>query len=281
MHKHIIIASQDLNLPSTKRFMLESTKLKCSPMWINPYCLTLPSQLKKLEGSYFHRTTGINYDDFDLTVSRFHELSGMKVTNNLKALKNFRTKDSQALFFLEHKIPSIPTLLYRGEMTEEFLSQTKKLSKDERYILKMSRGNQGIGVNFIEGKKSLYSLLETFHAIKDQRFLLQPHIPHKREWRCFMMRGEILASIEKTLSKEDFRGNSKRSSGKNLLKIPHDLKNLVMDVFKKSDLEYAGIDVLESHKGELLLLEVNAIPGFLQAEELSGKNIARELLIHL
>jgi ribosomal protein S6--L-glutamate ligase len=275
---NIMIASLNPNLYTTKRLISEAQKLKHSVKYINPYEFQLPMKLHTLDGCYFHRTTGTNYDDFDLVVTKHHELQGMKVTNPLQSLKLFRSKDLQSLFFSEHKIPSIKTFLYRGSMNEKIESEILKLSPTQKYILKMNRGNQGIGVNFLESHKSLLSVLETFHAMKDQRFLIQPYIAHKKEWRLFIIKGEIIACIEKNLRQEDFRGNAKRSEGKILTRIPGDLQKIALKAFAASELDYAGIDLLLSDKGEILILEVNPIPGFEQAEALSGKNIARELL---
>ena len=143
----------------------------------------------------------------------------------------------------------------------------------------MVRGNQGIGVNYIEGLKSLKSLLETFYAIKDQRFIIQPFIEHFKEWRLFIIKGEVIATVEKAITtQDDFRGNSKRSSGKLIKKLPPALEELALESFNNSHLDYAGIDILESSKGEYLILEINAIPGFKQVEELSKINIAKELI---
>lgn len=261
--------------------MAESSKLKYSATYLNPYQFHIPMKPQTLDGYYFHRTTGTNYDDFDLLVTKHHEISGMSVTNPLERLKIFRSKDSQALFFSEHKIPGIKTLLMRGSLTEQMEEELLSLSNEQKYILKMSRGNQGIGVNILESHKSLVSVLETFHAMKDQRFLIQPYMPHKKEWRALFVRGEIIACIEKSISKEDFRGNAKRSTGKLLKKIPRELEKIAHHAYMHSGLDYAGIDLLETNKGQILVLEVNAVPGFEQAEELSRINIARELLTFL
>ena len=278
---NIIIASLNPDLFTTKRLMAEASKLKHSPIYLNPYQFQVPHKQKTLDGHYFHRTTGTNYDDFDLIVTKHHEISGFLVTNPLERLKVFRSKDTQSLFFKEHNIPAIKTLLFRGSMTESLESELKELASDQKYILKMNRGNQGIGVNILESHKSLISVLETFHAMKDQRFLVQPYVAHKKEWRALFVRGEIIACIEKNISKEDFRGNAKRSNGKLLKKIPRELEKIAHHAYMHSGLDYAGIDVLETSKGQLLVLEVNAVPGFEQAEELSGHNIARELLAYL
>jgi len=261
--------------------MSEASKLKHSVSYLNPYQFLVPMKAKAVTGHYFHRTTGTNYDDFDLIVTKHHEISGFSVTNPLERLKVFRSKDTQSLFFTEHNIPGIKTLLYRGQLNESLEEELHSLSPEQKYILKMSRGNQGIGVNILESHKSLVSVLETFHAMKDQRFLIQPYIPHKKEWRALFVRGEIIACIEKNISKEDFRGNAKRSNGKLLKKIPRELEKIAHHAYMHSGLDYAGIDLLETSKGQILVLEVNAVPGFEQAEELSGHNIARELLAYL
>lgn len=278
---NIIISSLNPDLFTTKRLMSEASKLKHSVSYLNPYQFLIPMKPKATTGHYFHRTTGTNYDDFDLIVTKHHEISGLSVTNPLERLKVFRSKDTQSLFFNEHNIPGIRTLLYRGQLTESVEEELHTLSPDQKYILKMSRGNQGIGVNILESHKSLVSVLETFQAMRDQRFLIQPYIPHKKEWRALFVRGEIIACIEKNISKEDFRGNAKRSNGKLLKKIPRELEKIAHHAYMHSGLDYAGIDLLETNKGQILVLEVNAVPGFEQAEELSGHNIARELLAYL
>lgn len=278
---NIIISALNSDLYSTKRLISEAQKLKYSVSYLNPYQFLIPMIPKKARGHYFHRTTGTNYDDFDLIVTKHHEISGFSVTNPLERLKLFRSKDAQSLFFNEHQIPGIKTLLYRGKLTESLEEELLALSIHQKYILKMTRGNQGIGVNILESHKSLVALLETFHAMRDQRFLIQPYIPHKKEWRALFIRGEMIACIEKTISKEDFRGNAKRSNAKLLKKIPRQLEKIAHYTYSQSGLEYAGIDLLETNNSEILVLEVNAIPGFEQAEELSGHNIARELVANL
>jgi glutathione synthase/RimK-type ligase-like ATP-grasp enzyme len=45
-----------------------------------------------------------------------------------------------------------------------------------------------------------------------------------------------------------------------------------------SGLDYCGIDVLISNN-QIIVLEINAVPGFKQIEELSKLNIAKELIL--
>jgi ribosomal protein S6--L-glutamate ligase len=280
-NKSILVASESQALYTTQRLLSEAKKLKYEAKWFNPYdsllALKQHHSTNSFNGLYFLRTSGVRYDDFDLTVAGHFEDQGIRITNSLPSLLPFRSKDTQALFFRRHKIKTIPSVLYRGALNENYWKEIDLISPDQQYILKMVRGNQGTGVNLVSGSQSLKSLLETFHALKDQKFLIQPFIAHKKEWRAFVIHGEIYGVIERTINADDFRGNSKRSSGKFLKKCPPSLSKEILSAAKLSGLDYCGIDVMETKEG-FIFLEINAVPGFEQMEELSGINIARELI---
>jgi ribosomal protein S6--L-glutamate ligase len=279
--KNIIVASESPKLYTSMRLLSEAKKLKYLATWINPYQYLLdPLQGPKKNKSnhlYFHRTTGIRYDDFDLLVSEHHNQAGFKITNPLQALELFRDKDRQSLFFNRHDLFSIKTISYRGDLNQKNWDLISALDAKEKFIIKMSRGNQGVGVNLVNGLHSLKSFLETFHAMKDQKFIIQPFIEHKKEWRVFVIKNEIMGIIERTLHHEDFRGNSKRSKGKNVKRIAREMEDEILRGVHLSGLDYCGIDIIADGKN-FYFLEFNPIPGFEQLEELSGLNIARELL---
>ena len=107
--KSIIVASDSPYLFTTKRLMLEAEKLKYHNSWLNPYQFlvsdnTGTSANNRSLGLYFHRTTGIRYDDFDLVVSKHHNDLGYNLTNPLHSLELFRSKDRQMLFFAQNKL---------------------------------------------------------------------------------------------------------------------------------------------------------------------------------
>lgn len=284
-NKRIIIASESPELYTSKRLLFEAKKLRLKAEWFNPYQHIFSIQsddfsLVKELGYYFHRTSGTRYDDFDLSVSSHHEHLGFKIINPIKTLTTFRNKDQQSLFFSTNQLPLINTICYRGLLTPLYLEQIIALSSNQKYIIKMNRGNQGIGVNLINGAQSLKSILETFHAIKDQKFIIQPFIEHQKEWRVFIIRQEIIGIIERTITPEDFRGNSKRSNGKWLKKIPAKIASEILRGTKLGQFDYCGVDLIVNGD-EFTILEFNPVAGFSQLEELSGINIAKELLTRL
>lgn len=284
-NKRIIVASESPDLYTTKRLLLEAHKLKYQNSWFNPYQFLVSSinkakALKKYPGLYIHRTTGIRYDDFDLIVSQHHSDCGYKITNPLRSLESFRAKDRQALFFTENKLSAIESISYRGELQENYLDLISALSPNQKFIIKMIRGNQGIGVNLVNGLQSLKGLLETFRAIKDQKFIIQPFIEHKKEWRVFILKNEIIGIVERKIGSDDFRGNSKRSLGKAVKKIPAEIENEALRGARLSGLDYCGVDIIDDGN-TFYFLEFNPVPGFEQLEELSGLNIAQELITKL
>lgn len=286
-NKNVIVASESPELYTTKRLMSEARKLKYSTTWFNPYQHLLSYNQKsvttienKNNNFYFHRTTGIRYDNFDLSVAGFHQLKGYKITNPIQSLEIFRDKDRQSLFLAQHKLSSIDSINYRGELNELYWDIISSLSPNQKFIIKMARGNQGIGVNLVNGIQSLKSLLETFHALKDQKFIIQPFIEHKKEWRVFVIKNKIVSIIERTIGNGDFRGNSKRSKAKCIKKISSEIEAEILRGVQLSGLDYCGVDII-SDANNFYFLEINAVPGFEQLEELSGINIAKELLIQI
>lgn len=281
----MIILSESAELHSTERFLKEAICLGISASHKNPYCenlfLSKESGKKYHQTLVLHRTTGIRFDDFDLALSADYKLRGATVVNTPEVLHALRDKQMQSVFFNGKNVSIIPTTLFRGRPpTYENL---KSIIGYDKFILKTVRGNQGIGVNIIRGEDSLSSLLETFYAIGDQKFILQPYFEDATEYRVLICREKILGTVlKKSGSESDFRKNSIRGYGKYLTEkeTENNILDFAHNVFKLSGADYSGIDVIQ-HDGRLFLLELNLVPGFKQMEELSGKNIAKEMLLSL
>ncbi len=282
MYKNLIILSESSNLYSTKRFLEEGKKLKQNAKNINPFLsesikLNLTPQISNT--LILNRISGVRYDDFDLTYLMAHKLKQSKISNPLNSILTFRNKDSQLLRLSALNLPIIPTIIFRGEINSAVKKELIKLNQKELYVLKTVRGNRGIGVSNIVGISSLFSVLETFHAMKDQRFLIQKFINIKKEYRVLLTRNKILGILEKNLTQIDFRRNSSRSEFKLCKRLPQNLENLLLLKMTDLDLDYAGIDLYIDENDHFGIIEVNIVPGFEAMEERLKINIAREIII--
>ena len=295
-----LLLTQNPNTRTSTRLIQEAKKLQLEVTTLNPFQGTISfnsSEARRHKALTYleeetvglHRSSGVTFDDFDLLFSENLVREGARIENHPRVLRNFRDKEKQALFFFEKKIPQIPTLLIRGTPHLSILNKVDEIFKpylnDDIFILKTNRGNRGLGVNIVRGKDSLFSFLETFWAMKDQRFVLQPYINGAEEFRVFLLKGECLGGILKQQPKPfDFRKNSDRSfsspqyfSAKNL---PQEILELSYKTFESSGAFYLGLDFLMTSEGPLII-EMNCSPGFEQFEKFSGINIAKEIILKL
>ena len=290
-----LLLTQNPNNYTSMRLIEEAKALQLQTKTLNPFQETLSftqkshcdkqNDLKKCIIG-LHRSSGVSFDDFDLLVAENLMQSGILIENNPRVFKKFRDKEKQSLFFFQKQIPQIPTLCIRGKPTPTILQEADELFyphlQEETFILKTNRGNRGLGVNIIRGKDSLLSLLETFWAMNDQRFILQPYIHRAEEFRVFILKGECLGGILKQQPKQfDFRKNSERIisspqyfSAKNL---PQEILELSHKTFENSGAFYLGLDFLISSEGPLII-EMNCSPGFEQFEKTSRINIANKII---
>lgn len=282
MTKSIIVSSESTNLYTTIRFLEEAKKLKLNPIHLNPFQFHLKIQNKNQKTAnashYLFRTTGIRFDDMDLLIAKDFESKGAKIINPLPSIINNRNKDMSLLNLKIGSFPTINSFVYRGKLNADLIKTISKISIDEKYILKMNRGNQGIGVQLINGLDSLLSILETYQALGDQKFLIQPYTTHQKEYRVLLTQKKVLGIIEKEKNLNDFRGNAKRAKTKVIKNLDNNTIEMCQQILKHLNFIYAGIDLIKTKDG-IKIIEVNSIPGFESVEQLSGKNIAKELLL--
>ena len=296
-----LILTQNNKSTSSKRFTEEAKKMNLTVRLENPFNHSLlfdPSQIRlpqwpslqeKAVSSFFglHRCTGTNFDDFDFIFSESLIRLGARVENSPPSMKKLRGKDNQLLFFSEHNLPHIPTICLRGRPQEGHLKELESyfghFQSKEKYVLKTTRGNRGLGVNLINGRDSLFSILETFWAMQDQRFILQPFIESFEEYRIFIIKNKLLGAIKKTGPSFDFRKNYERAQAFNFLKpesLMLEIRELAELAIKKSGCLYLALDILLTKDGPLII-EMNTVPGLENFEKISGINVAKETILSL
>jgi ribosomal protein S6--L-glutamate ligase len=284
----MLLFSEHSELYSTVRLMAEAKNLGLDPHWKNPYehftlgynaAAQLPTGRPLL---ILHRTTGVRQDDFDLQVSLSLQKEGITVVNDPHAMLFLRQKDWQDHLLKEHQLPTVPTYSFRGhpgprQQEEILLALGPYLGTKPQFILKSTRGNQGIGVSLLRGMDSLMSVLETLWAIRDQHFLIQPYLQEAVEYRLFICRQKILSALKRTPRKNDFRANNDRGSAE--IMDPHHIPMICQQALlgvKAANIFYGAVDIL-LWREQIFILEINPVPGFKQLEKLTGENIAGNL----
>jgi len=146
-------------------------------------------------------------------------------------------------------------------------------------IIKLLQSAQGKGVVSAETNKAAESVINAFKSLQ-ANILVQEFIKEAsgKDLRCFVVNGKVVASIERTAPKGEFRSNIHIGGTAKNVKITAEERKLAVKAAKILNLAVAGVDIIRSNKGPLLL-EVNSSPGLEGIESATGKNIANEMIM--
>jgi ribosomal protein S6--L-glutamate ligase len=145
-------------------------------------------------------------------------------------------------------------------------------------IIKLLEGTQGKGVVMAENAKAAESVINAFKSLQ-ANILVQEFIKEAggKDIRCFVIDGKVVASIQREAAKGEFRANLHQGGTASVIKITGEEKKLAVKAAKVLGLQIAGVDIIRSNKGPLVL-EVNSSPGLEGIEQSTGKDIATMMI---
>lgn len=141
-------------------------------------------------------------------------------------------------------------------------------------VVKLLEGSQGQGVVLAETKKAAESVINAFKSLQ-ANLLVQEFIKEAdgKDLRLFVINGKVVAAIERTAAPGEFRANIHQGGTADRVKITSEERRLALKAAKTLDLAVAGVDLIRSERGPLLL-EVNSSPGLEGIESVTGLDIA-------
>lgn len=141
-------------------------------------------------------------------------------------------------------------------------------------IVKLLEGSQGRGVVLAETRKAAESVINAFKALR-ANLLVQEFVKEAdgKDLRCFVIDGKVVASIQREAAPGEFRANLHQGGTASVVKITPSERQLAVKATKVLGLMIAGVDIIRSKNGPLLL-EVNSSPGLEGIEAATGKDIA-------
>ncbi|MVN78592.1 30S ribosomal protein S6--L-glutamate ligase [Hymenobacter sp. HMF4947] len=145
-------------------------------------------------------------------------------------------------------------------------------------IIKLLEGTQGLGVVLAESAKAAQSVIEAFHNLK-ARILVQEFIGEAKgaDVRAFIVDGEVVGAMRRQGKEGEFRSNLHRGGSGTLVKLSRAEKAAALLAAKALGLGIAGVDMLQSQRGPLVL-EVNSSPGLEGIEKATGLDIASRII---
>lgn len=145
-------------------------------------------------------------------------------------------------------------------------------------IVKLLEGTQGRGVVLAETNKAAESVINAFKSL-NANILVQEFIKEAKgkDIRCFVIDGKVVAAIEREAAPGEFRANLHQGGKASLVKVTALERRIAVKAAKAMNLAVAGIDLIRSSKGPLLL-EVNSSPGLEGIESATGIDIAAMII---
>ena len=218
---------------------------------------------------------GHTVTSYGSAVIRHFESMGVETVLSSDALLKARDKLSCLQILSQHGIPVPQTLIVNNYSQIPLLHN--KISEFPK-IIKLMSGTHGLGVLKADDPKMLESLLEAFYGMK-QKVLLQEFIKEAagRDIRIFIVDGEIVASMQRRAKEGEFRSNLHRGGKATLTQLTDEEKSVALDCVNALGLKVAGVDILRSDRGPLVL-EVNASTGLEGIEGITKIDIAKKIV---
>jgi ribosomal protein S6--L-glutamate ligase len=123
-----------------------------------------------------------------------------------------------------------------------------------------------------------------FHAIEriGSVLYLQGAIRHPgHDWRLFVLGGRVLGAIRRHSPAGEWRTNVAVGGRAEAARPDEAAEQLAIAAARAVGARMAGVDLLPDHDGRLLVLEVNAVPGWKALAKATGIDVAAELLREL
>lgn len=211
---------------------------------------------------------------------------GTAVVRQFEMMSCFTTTASEALVMSRDKLRSLQVLSKSklGMPKTIFTNYSRDVAEvidhvgGAPLIIKLLEGTQGLGVVLAETPNAAESVIEAFNGL-EARVIIQEFIKEAKgaDIRAFVVDGQIVGAMKRQAKKGEFRSNLHRGGTAKIIKLSNEEENTAIKAAKAMGLGVAGVDMLQSERGPLIL-EVNSSPGLEGIERATGKDIAKTII---
>lgn len=210
-----------------------------------------------------------------LNILHMLQQSNVLIYNQPKAIE--RTVDKAMTSFLLHKneVATPATWVCESRAQAESIRQIAA-QNHQQLVIKPLFGSQGVGVRkllaheplpvpmlqYIDGVYYLQQLIETAK---------EPH-----DYRVFIINGRVVAAMKRTGA--SWVNNVAAGAQCEAVEVNEDMATLALKAAAAVDIDYCGVDIIQSNTGEYYVLEVNSIPAWKGLQSATNINIAQLLV---
>jgi len=219
---------------------------------------------------------GASITSYGLAVTRQFLLTGAISLNQPQAIANSRDKlmAHQLLASAGIDIP-VTGFASSSKDTKGIIDTVGSIP----LIIKLAESSQGRGVILAETRKAAETVISAFRGLK-AHFLVQEYIEESKgeDIRCLVVGGKVIGSIKRLNKDDDFRSNIHQGGTAEKAILSRKERAVAVKAAKALGLSVAGVDILRSKRGPLVL-EVNSSPGIQSIDQTLGVDIAEQMIM--
>lgn len=284
----IAVLSRNPNLYSTKR-LVEAIEAKGHESQVVDHlrCDIIMDNTGPIV--YYKGENLVNVDAIIPRIGASVTFYGTAVVRQFEMMNVFSAIDSLAITRSRDKLRSLQILsranvgLPKTAFTNSSKGENKVLKHigNAPVVIKLLEGTQGLGVMLAETDKAAKSVVEAFESLKT-RVILQEFIEEAggADIRVFIVDGEVVGAMKRQGKEGEFRSNLHRGGNASIIKLSKVEKSTALKAAKSMGLAIAGVDMLQSKKGPMVL-EVNSSPGLEGIEKATEIDIAGKIVEYI
>ena len=215
---------------------------------------------------------------YGCAVVRQFEMMGVFAANDSISIARSRDK-LRALQLLSRKGIGMPITGFANKPND--IPDLINMVGGAPLVIKLLEGTQGIGVVLAETKTAAESVIEAFLGLKANS-LVQEYIQESNgsDIRCCVVGDKVVASMKRQGPEGDFRSNLHLGGCGEKVKITPEERKMAVAAVKAMGLVVAGVDILRSNRGPLIL-EVNSAPGIEGIEQTTGISVTEPIVEYI
>lgn len=246
--------------------------------------------IKKNQMSIYH--DGFLIDTPDAIIPRIGSsvtAKGAAVIAQFEAMNLITTVRSMALLQARDKLRclqklascgiDVPTTAYIND-NENLVTVINQLG-GMPVVIKLLESTHGVGVILAETLKSAESTIEAFQKLRE-RVIIQEFIEEAKgaDVRVLVVAGQVVAAMKRQAKPGEFRSNLHRGASAEMVRLTEQEKEVVLRSTKVMGLDIAGVDILRSKRGPLVM-EINASPGLEGIETITRVDVAGKIIRYI
>ncbi len=284
----VVILCRDETLHGVRRITEESRRRRHRVRVLDPYRFLLKADGGGIGlefkgkpftgGDVFMARLGAGISEHSLALVRHLGASGALVINPAGSLEAARDKLRSVQLLVRNGLPT-PRTAFAPDPS--YLPRALEAVGGPPVVMKLPQSTQGQGVMLAGSPEEAQSIADAMWAI-ERDVIVQEFVGEAKgsDLRVMVIGGEAIGAVRRRAPKGDFRSNLHRGGSAWRARLTRRATDLAERAAGVCGLGIAGVDLLETKSGPLVL-EVNAAPGFEGFERAGERVVAARIVDYL